>query len=138
MKPILIWGGAGVLLGAVIAAIAMTSYSHSGSTAAAAGASDGQLVQVAQQTAGPVQGPAKPQFPHMELQAQYAGPLQDTIIQRWRDPIDGTICYLYLPISAPHSPTTSSGFVQYGPNTPGCINCLPAPHAAPPPAARRP
>jgi hypothetical protein len=97
-----------------------------------------------QQAAAP---PASPQFqqsddwsklPKMILERQFAGPLQDTVIQRLRDPVDGTICYLYLPISAPHSPTTSSGFVQYGPNTIGSINCLPAPHAAPPPAARRP
>ena len=40
--------------------------------------------------------------------------MQDTIIQRWRDPADGTICYIYLPISAQHSPPTQAGFVQYG------------------------
>lgn len=69
--------------------------------------------------------PAKPQFPHMELQAQYAGPLQDTIVQRWRDPIDGTICYLYLPILVHHSPPTPSGFVEYGSNGVGSISCMP-------------
>jgi hypothetical protein len=135
MRPILIWGGAGMLAGAVIAAIALTAYSHSSSTATAAGTQDGQLVQVAQQTAGPVQGPAKPQFPHMELQAQYAGPLQDTIIQRWRDPIDGTICYLYLPILVHHSPPTPTGFVEYGGNGVGSISCMAANMV--PPMARR-
>ncbi|WPO40453.1 hypothetical protein [Tardiphaga sp. 42S5] len=65
-------------------------------------------------------------LPKMILERQFAGPLQDTVIQRWRDPVDGMICYLYLPISAPHSPTTASGFVQYGPNTIGSINCNPA------------
>jgi hypothetical protein len=50
----------------------------------------------------------------MHLEQQFAGPLQDTIVQRWRDPVDGTVCYLYLPISAQHSPPTPSGFVQYG------------------------
>jgi hypothetical protein len=64
-------------------------------------------------------------LPRMQLERQFAGPLQDTLIQRWRDPVDGTICYLYLPISVPHSPTTSNGFVQYGGNTIGTINCLP-------------
>src|SRR5579872_1407681 len=39
-------------------------------------------------------------LPHMELQRQFAGPLQDTIVQRWRDPVDGTVCYIYLPITA--------------------------------------
>jgi hypothetical protein len=78
-------------------------------------------------------------LPKMILERQFAGPLQDTVIQRLRDPVDGTICYLYLPISAPHSPTTATGFVQYGPNTIGSINCvpgMPAP-AAPAPAARK-
>src|SRR5688572_12222849 len=48
-------------------------------------------------------------LPKMILERQFAGPLQDTVIQRLRDPVDGTICYLYLPISAPHSPTTATG-----------------------------
>ena len=76
-------------------------------------------------------------LPKMVLERQFAGPLQDTVIQRLRDPVDGTICYLYLPISAPHSPTTATGFVQYGPNTIGGINCVPGPVAAPAPAARK-
>ncbi len=69
-------------------------------------------------------------LPKMVLERQFAGPLQDTVIQRLRDPVDGTVCYVYLPISAPHSPTTATGFVQYGPNIIGGINCLP-PAAAP-------
>ncbi len=73
-------------------------------------------------------------LPKMVRERQFAGPLQDTVIQRLRDPVDGTVCYLYLPISAPHSPTTATGFVQYGPNVIGSINCLP-PAAAP--AGRR-
>jgi len=32
-------------------------------------------------------------LPRMQLERQFAGPLQDTVIQRWRDPVDGTICY---------------------------------------------
>lgn len=76
-------------------------------------------------------------LPKMVLERQFAGPLQDTVIQRLRDPVDGTICYLYLPISAPHSPTTATGFVQYGSNIIGSINCVPAPTVAPAPPARR-
>lgn len=75
------------------------------------------------------------QLPRMQLERQFAGPLQDTIIQRWRDPADGTICYIYLPITAPHSPPTQSGYVQYGANTIGSISCVaptPARPAAPP------
>ena len=74
----------------------------------------------------------------MILERQFAGPLQDTVIQRLRDPVDGTICYLYLPISAPHSPTTANGFVQYGPNMIGSINCLPTAPMAALPAKRKP
>jgi hypothetical protein len=77
-------------------------------------------------------------LPRMQLDHQFAGPLQDTIIQRWRDPTDGTICYLYLPITAAHSAPTASGFVQYGANTIGSISCMPPnepgqPRRPPPP-----
>jgi len=63
-------------------------------------------------------------LPRMQLERQFAGPLQDTIVQRWRDPVDGAVCYLYLPITAAHTPPTQSGFVQYGPNTIGSISCF--------------
>jgi hypothetical protein len=84
------------------------------------------------------------QLPRMQLERQFAGPLQDTIIQRWRDPVDGTVCYIYLPITAQHSPPTGSGYVQYGANAIGSISCVaparPAAAAAPPnaPAAAPP
>jgi hypothetical protein len=71
-------------------------------------------------------------MPRMGLERQFAGPLQDTIIQRWRDPGDGTICYVYLPITAQHSPPVEGGYVQYGPNTIGTISCLPGPSPAAP------
>src|SRR5262245_26855159 len=78
-------------------------------------------------------------LPRMQLERQFAGPLQDTVIQRWRDPVDGTICYVYLPFTAPHSPPTASGYVQYGSTTIGSLSCVPAalrqPAGAPPPAA---
>lgn len=83
-------------------------------------------------------------LPKMVLERQFAGPLQDTVIQRLRDPVDGTVCYVYLPISVAHTPPTATGFVQYGPNGIGSINCMlaPAPQpqarpAAPPPAQLR-
>jgi hypothetical protein len=72
------------------------------------------------------------QLPRMQLERQFAGPLQDTVIQRWRDPVDGTVCYIYLPITAPHTPPTASGYVQYGANTIGSISCT-APARPPPP-----
>jgi hypothetical protein len=64
-------------------------------------------------------------MPRMELEGQFAGPLRDTIIQRLRDPNDGTVCYIYLPITAPHTVPTEGGFVQYGPNIIGSISCVP-------------
>jgi hypothetical protein len=77
-------------------------------------------------------------MPRMLLERQFAGPLQDTIIQRWRDPVDGTVCYIYLPASASHSAPAAGGYVQYGPNTIGSLSCAPglrlpaaAPKAAP-------
>jgi hypothetical protein len=70
-------------------------------------------------------------LPRMQLERQFAGPLQDTIIQRWRDPGDGTVCYIYLPITAAHTPPTQNGFVQYGANGIGTISCVEASAAAP-------
>jgi hypothetical protein len=81
----------------------------------------------------------------MQLEASYAGPLKDTVIQRWRDPTGEAVCYLYVPFTASHSPPTASGYVQYGPNTIGAISCVyarPAAVAAAPkpqaPAAPKP
>ncbi len=83
-------------------------------------------------------------FPTMILEQIYRGPLRDTVIQRWRDPVNSTICYLYLPISTPLvASQPGSNFVQYGPNNIGGISCInptqlvqiaPAPQAAPEPA----
>jgi hypothetical protein len=87
------------------------------------------------QAQSPPQQPAEwSKLPRMQLERQFAGPLQDTLIQRWRDPVDGTICYLYLPILAPHSGPTASGYVQYGATTIGAISCTVAPGVAVPPA----
>ena len=63
-------------------------------------------------------------FPTMLLEKIYRGPLRDTIIQRWRDPIDGSVCYVYIPISAPLLPPSPEGYVQYGPNQIGSISCI--------------
>jgi hypothetical protein len=49
--------------------------------------------------------------------------LRDTLVQRWRDPIDGTICYIYLPILVQHG-AGPNGLVQYGANGIGSISCL--------------
>lgn len=62
--------------------------------------------------------------PRMILERQFAGPLTDTLIQRLRDPVDGSVCYVYLPISAAHTTQTETGYVQYGPNIIGTISCV--------------
>lgn len=64
-------------------------------------------------------------FPTMLLEKIFRGPLRDTIIQRWRDPVDGTVCFLYLPISSPlTSPPSGQAYAQYGPNQIGSISCV--------------
>jgi hypothetical protein len=80
------------------------------------------------------------QLPLMQLEQMYRGPLQDTVIQRWRDPTSGLICYVYLPITAAHTDRQASGYVQYGSNNIGSISCLNAapPAAAPVPARNAP
>ena len=60
----------------------------------------------------------------MLLEKVYRGPLRDTIIQRWRDPIDGSVCFLYIPISTPLLPVPAEGYMQYGPNQIGSISCI--------------
>jgi hypothetical protein len=101
--------------------------------------------QAPQQQAQPQQQPqqqAQPQpvvwerMPRMQLEAEYAGPLKDTTIQRWRDPGGEAVCYLYVPFTAQHSPPQPNGYVIYGPNTIGGISCVysrPATVAAAPP-----
>jgi len=59
----------------------------------------------------------------MILEKVYQGPLRDTLIQRFRDPIDGSVCYVYSPISVPLTPGPG-GYVQYGGNSTGTISCI--------------
>jgi hypothetical protein len=77
------------------------------------------------------QPPTWEKMPRMQLEQQFAGPLQDTVIQRWRDPAAGAICYVYLPIVAAHSAPTATGYLQYGPNAIGTIYCVKAVEATP-------
>ncbi|HEY1962196.1 MAG TPA: hypothetical protein VGG69_07255 [Rhizomicrobium sp.] len=74
-------------------------------------------------TPAPAQGQQAPPIGRMQLQAQYMGPLRDTVIQRWRDPLDGTICYIYLPVIVQHG-AGPNNLVQYGANSIGSISCL--------------
>ena len=71
--------------------------------------------------------PVPPQhaaLPRMQVQAVYGGPLQDTVIQRLRDPVDGTICYVYSAIAVHHTPPSNeTGYVEYNANSVGSISC---------------
>ena len=92
--------------------------------------------QHAQQQAPQPQPQAQPQqqaqpqpvvwerMPRMQLEAEYAGPMKDTTIQRWRDPGGEAVCYLYIPFTAQHSAPQPNGYVVYGPNTIGSISCV--------------
>jgi hypothetical protein len=74
----------------------------------------------------PAAAPARPAaLPTMRLEAQFRGPQQDTLIQRWRDPATNAVCYIYLPITVQHSARTPTGYVQYGANSIGTISCVP-------------
>jgi hypothetical protein len=84
-------------------------------------------VTAAAQTPQPAQQNQWAKLPRMQLERQFAGPLLDTVVQRWRDPTDGTVCYIYLPITAAHSAPTPSGYVEYGANTIGSISCFTSP-----------
>jgi hypothetical protein len=68
---------------------------------------------------------------HMRLEAEFPGPLKDTTIERWRDPVDGSVCYIYLPIAVAHG-EGPNGLVQYGAANIGSISCFPE-RAAPAP-----
>lgn len=102
----------GVALGVLLAQAVQLPFSHHGDYAAAA-----QKLADADRS----------QPPRMRLEAQYPGPLQDTTIQRWRDPVDGTVCYVYLPIAVAHS-AGPEGLVQYGSANIGTISCFPPAH----------
>lgn len=99
----------------------------------------------AAQPPAPPSAPARPVPPSpyerlnkMNIEGNYAGPLRDTLIQRLRDPVDGTICYLWLPISVPHGPPQEDGLVRYGANPIGAISCFPSPPAPVQANAQRP
>ena len=113
-----------VLLATVLAAAAGVG----GAALVTSGALKGVLGTPAAVTAPamevPPAPPPHPVLPRMQLQAQYAGPLQDTVVQRLRDPVDGTVCYVYLPIAVRHMPASrETGYIDYGANNIGSIAC---------------
>lgn len=67
-----------------------------------------------------------PALAPMQLDGQFQGPFQDTVIQRWRDPQTGVLCYLFIPLRVENQRTPSGGYA-YGPNTLGSMSCLAQP-----------
>ena len=84
----------------------------------------GALTALALPSGALAQGAKWESIPTMQLERLYRGPLRDTVVQRWRDPVDGNVCYLYIPISAQHSAPNETGYVQYGGNVIGSISCV--------------
>lgn len=71
----------------------------------------------------------------------FRGPLRDTLVQRLRDPVDGSTCFIYLPMSA--AVAAQGQFLVYGPNAIGSISCFGPAHViqlqqAPAPSAAQP
>jgi hypothetical protein len=112
-----------LLIAGVIAVIAVAAAFVLGVSVMKGGAASGVQLAANDTKPGPGQTQQAPAISRMKLEAQYAGPLRDTLVQRWRDPIDGTICYIYLPILVQHGPGPN-GLVQYGANGIGSISCL--------------
>jgi hypothetical protein len=110
------------LIGALVMLLAVGALAY-----ALAGRGSPDVTQAAdKKPAQQMQAPGQEGGPqHMTLQGQFAGPLKDTIIQRWQDPETGTVCYIYLPVIVQHSPPFPNGMVQYGANGIGSISCLP-------------
>jgi hypothetical protein len=107
-----------LVCGAVAAMMAGTAFAQRPAPAAPAPQPQQQQQQLPQQ-----QLPTWESFPNMLLERIYRGPLKDTIIERLRDPIDGSVCYVYLPISVPQQPE-AGGYAQYGAATVGSISCV--------------
>jgi len=68
------------------------------------------------------------------LEAQFAGPHQDTIIQRWTDKVKNNTCYLYIPVMIPTLVSQDKNVQSdvlikkspkiYGSNDIGSISCV--------------
>lgn len=111
-KQMMLWGAGGLI---VLAALASGGYAYLHQNAF--GLHEASI-------AAPQAESDPGQVGRMVLKAQFAGPLKDTVVQRWEDPATGNTCYIYLPVVVQHSPPTPTGFVQYGANGIGGISCL--------------
>lgn len=112
-----------ILAGALTLVLLLALMGAFGPRAGARGGADAARYETAAERFAAANGAQSLRF---RLEGQYRGPLRDTTIQRWRDPVDGTICYIYLPIAVPHS-AGPPGLVQYGQADIGSISCIPSP-----------
>lgn len=62
-------------------------------------------------------------LPTMTVERVFRGPLRDTVVQRLRDPVDGSVCFIYLPMSA--AIAAQGQHLIYGPNSIGSLSCFP-------------
>jgi len=119
---VLPWALVGLfLLGAGIVASGMLARHSTQQPMSADGTTGSYVARAAQQ---PRSGTRR--LMHMVLEGQFDGPLQDTIIQRWHDPVDGTVCYIYLPVAVARS-AGPGGLVQYGSANIGVLSCFAGP-----------
>ena len=73
--------------------------------------------------AEPVPAKTSPKLAPLTLTKQFAGPLQDTTIQRFVDSETGVLCYLYTPYTVRNA-RDESGNIVYGANNIGSISCV--------------
>jgi hypothetical protein len=111
-----------LVCGAVVASFAATAFAQP-ADAQTQSANPGQTTSATAPTQVQPAQPTWESFPTMILEKIYRGPLKDTVIQRWRDPIDGSVCYIYLPISVPFVPNPAA-YAQYGASGVGNISCV--------------
>jgi hypothetical protein len=93
--------------------------------------SSGAFIQSAFAQTDP-SGAIRPPADSFVLEGQFRGPFQDTLIQRWSDKSNGVVCYLYIPVIVPGSPSGLNSGAQpspkvYGPNQLGSISCVSPP-----------
>jgi len=61
-------------------------------------------------------------FATVEVNRTFYSLPEAATIERWRDPVDGAVCYIYLPIAVEHQQGPNN-LVQYGSSVIGTISC---------------
>jgi hypothetical protein len=87
-----------------------------------AGGAQPQPQQQVQQQQPAEAAPRWDGLPPMVLERVFRGPLRDTVVQRWRDPVDNSVCFIYLPMRAAIAGQGEQ--LVYGANTIGSLSCF--------------